>query len=251
VRIAHTSMPWTPLSPSNHSQLDEMNRFIYYICILVVIIASSSPQFAQAATTPSAEDEETLRNLMSTMARDIKASSSRPARDFASAFTSVLQNAGLGRAGGSTSPPPSLEQIFSVLPRPPLAEGKILNSTEVLQAGVDVAVINLVGSTLSFASGLCNAAATVISIEAGKVALAIAEWNVLSATANSFIQTYQLEQALYGDINSYLAKPDPLSSALSSLSNWQTTKDQIKSSITGQLSQLMIAQKILKAISLA
>ena len=57
-------MPWTPLSPSIHSQLDEMNRFINSVYILVAIIAFSSPQFAQAASNVSVEDAEELRSLL-------------------------------------------------------------------------------------------------------------------------------------------------------------------------------------------
>lgn len=94
-----------------------------------------------------------------------------------------------------------------------------------------------------------NPTATVISIQGGRIALGIAEWNVISASANSAIQGYQLDQALYGDINTFLSKPDPFGSAVSSLNKWEDLKKQIKSSITGQLGQLNIAQKILKSIS--
>jgi hypothetical protein len=59
VRIAHTSMPWTPLSPSIHSQLGEMDRFIYYILFLAIILASS-----QAASTPT----DSLGSLFSAFA---------------------------------------------------------------------------------------------------------------------------------------------------------------------------------------
>lgn len=130
-----------------------MNRLIQFIFTAYYIAASA---LSITASTPSDQDDSTiLRNLMSTIARDLKSSSTNE-NTLPSAFSSLLQNAGLTRNDGATTIPPSLEQIFSVLPRPPLFEGPFINNTS--QAAVDVAVINLVSSSLSLASGLCNAA---------------------------------------------------------------------------------------------
>ena len=221
-----------------------MNRVTQFI---ILVIVSSAPYIAQAASTPTDADEQVLRNLMSTILLDTQAASVKSASDISASFISVLRSSGLAQSSGSN--PPSLEQIFSVIPRPPLPEAPFINMTTQLQGAVDAAVLNMVSSSLSLASGICNAASTVISINAGQISLGIAEWNVVAAAANSAIQSYQLDQALYGDVNSYLSKPDPLTSALSSLKTWESTKQQIKSSLTGQLTQLDVVQKILKAIS--
>lgn len=232
-------------SPSIDSQLDKMDHFIHFISILVFIVAFFS-HLAQANSAPLAADEKILRNLMATMVSDIKAATGRSATDLSSAFTTVLKNTGF-RSTGSQTTPPTLEQIFAALPRPFIPEGPLINNT--LQAAVDAAVINLAGSAFSLASGICNAASTAISINSGQIALAVAEWNVLSAAANSEIQSLQFDQVLYGDINSFLTKSDPLSSAISSLDSWEAMKEQVKTSITGQISQLKTASQILKSIS--
>ena len=223
-----------------------MNRFIQFVYALLIIAASSS---SIAASTPSAEQVNSLNSLIVQQLRDLKETQPVSSDDVTSLLSSLLENAGLSRTTTSTpaAATPTLQQIFSVLPRPPIVQGPFIVNR--VQAALDVSVIQMVSSSLSLASSICNAAATVISIGAGQVSLGIAEWNVVAATANSLVQSYQLDAVLYNDFNTFLAKPDPLASAVSSLKSWEKMKQDIKSSITDQLSQLKVAQKILKSIS--
>ena len=93
MRIAHTSMPWTPLSPSIHSQLDEMNRFINSVYLLVAIIASSSSLFAQAATTPSESSAAIAQSLLEAFSASLAAGNTTSSEDLVSRNLDKLRSA--------------------------------------------------------------------------------------------------------------------------------------------------------------
>ena len=149
MRIDHTSMP----SPSIHSLLDEMNRFVNSFFIFFITIASTSSQFAQAASNVSVEDAEELRTLLVDLTSELNSNTTEVESNLMvdQLWPELIQQdntttdssiPALDRIYSSTDPASSADEFPNDFPK-----------LDEKQAAVDIATLSVLNSLFNVISG--------------------------------------------------------------------------------------------------